>query len=120
MRRQGYMALSYDYRYASHQMSPEALVEAFDSLKAGQKIRVAMRAVMGRGDSESGTPTEYVVGRRGKGRHGETVTLLRPGQKKVNSFVKITLYKRKSNVDDSMRVSIAIGDMGATLLSIEP
>ena len=117
--------MGYDYRTAAEKtatptkMEDERLVEIFDSLKPGQTIKVTMKSVMGNSGWDTGEPTEYKVGRRGKGRNGETITLMRPGQKSVSQFVQVKLYKRKSNISDTMRVNVAIGDMAATLYAIE-
>jgi len=116
--------MTYDYRTATEKlayarMPQEEMVKVFDTLKTGDKVKVALTSVMGHGSSETGTPTVYTLGRKGKGRMGETFALLREGQKSVKSMMKITLYKHKQYHGEGMAVDVALGDMGATLLSLE-
>lgn len=115
--------MTYDFRTAAQtivaKMEQDELIRVFDSLRPKQRVKVALRATMGHGPSESGTPTEYIVGRRGKGRYGETVGLLPGDGRPAHAMSKVTLMKRKDS-EGNMYVSVALGDMGATLLSIEP
>ena len=93
-------------------------LETFDALKSKQTVKVAIRACMGHGDAETGTPTLYVVGRRGKGRFGETLALMPADGRKPHPMSKVVLHKRRDN-NGELYVTAAIGDMGATLVSIE-
>lgn len=94
------------------------LVETFDALKSKQRVRVAISACMGHGSAEGGVPTEYFVGRRGKGRFGETIALLPIDGRKPSPGSKIVLHKRR-NCNGDLYVGAAIGDLGATVISIE-
>jgi hypothetical protein len=107
------------HRTALQRMDTEDLIKAFDSLRPKQKVKVTMKAVMSMSPSETGTPTEYIVGRRGKGRYGETVSLLPADGSKPHPMRKVTLYKRE-NHEGNTYVSVGIGDMGATLIAIDP
>ena len=96
----------------------DTIAQTFDSLKPKQRVKAVIRACMSARDSESGTPTEYIVGRRGKGRFGETLALLPTDGRKPHPMCKIVLHKR-TNSEGQVFVSVALGDMGATLVSIE-
>jgi hypothetical protein len=113
--------MTYDFRISrllTAKMEQEKLVQVFDSLRPKQRVKAAIKAVMGHGDAENGTPTEYIVGRRGKGRYGETVSLLPGNGSKPHPMAKVTLMKRKDH-EGNVYVSAALGDMGATLVSLE-
>lgn len=112
--------MTYDFRRrATAKMDQEKLIQVFDSLRPRQKVKAVIRAVMSMSPSETGTPTEYIVGRRGKGRYGETVSLLPADGSKPHPMAKKTLFKRKDH-EGNEYVSVALGDMGATLVSLEP
>lgn len=119
------LSLRVSWKVALQKMDNEALIQAFDSLRTRQKVRVTLRAVMGHGPSENGTPTEYIVGRRTKSRGGverggvESVHLLPADGSNAHPMSKVTLFKRKDYQDETY-VSVALGDMGATLMAIEP
>lgn len=105
-------------RVVTAKMDQDKLIQMFDSLKPKQKVKVSLRAVMGHGDSENGTPTEYIVGRRSKSRFSENVALLPADGSKPHPLAKKTLMKRKDH-EGNTYVTVALGDMGATLISLE-
>lgn len=107
------------FKGALQRMETDELIKAFDGLRPGQKIKVTLKAVMGHGDSENGKPTEYIVGRRTKSRSSQNVHLLPADGSKPHPMRKVTLYKRDDYSGNTF-VSVALGDMGATLLAIEP
>lgn len=93
------------------QMSKEELVKIFDKLKPKQEIKVWYRSV----SSKDGEGLPFIVGRRSKSnKHNvEKITLQTP----EGSGVKFFFYKRERNGEES--VSMAIGDMGVSLMAIE-
>jgi len=100
-------------------MDQADLTQAFDSLKTRQRVEITMKAVMSMSPSETGTPTEYVVGRRTVSRGVQVIHLLNGDGSRPHPMRKITLYKRE-NSQGEQYVSVATGDMGATLISIRP
>jgi hypothetical protein len=117
------VAARYVARIATAQMDQEKLIQIFDSLKPKQRVMVTMKAVMSMSDRERGTPTEYIVTRRGKGRYGETLGIFPASAaaegRKPSQINKTTLYKRPNHAGE-MTVSVALGDMAAKLIAIEP
>lgn len=105
-------------KMAQEKMDQEKLIPIFDSLKPRQRIKVTIKAVMGYGKSETGTPTEYIVGRRTQSRGTTNLQLLPADGSKPHPMRKVTLYKR-NDYQGTPFVSVALGDMGATLVSIE-
>lgn len=99
-------------------MEREKLIETFDALRPKQKIKASIRAVMGMSSAMTGTPTEYIVGRRTKSKSTENLHLLNADGSAMHPIRKVTLYKRR-DCEGTEFVSVAIGDMAATLLSIE-
>lgn len=112
------VAARYQSQIRISKMSEEQLIKVFDSLKPKQRVKAAIKAVMGHGDAEAGKPTEYIVGRRTQGRFGERVLLLPGDGSAPHPFRKVTLHKRKG-IDDNTVVVAALGDMAATLISLE-
>jgi hypothetical protein len=90
--------------------APEQLVHVFDKLKSNQTIWVAYSAVM---STASKAYRPYVVGRRSHSKkyNVSSITITPPGTK-PGRMMKVTLRKRGD------RVSLALGDMGASLIGI--
>lgn len=100
--------------------SDEELIRIFDSLKSKDRIQLAIKAVMGMGKRETGTPTEYVVGRKSfSKKYGvHTVHLKRADGSPMHRMARVTLMKRKDSEGNEF-VSAAIGDMGARIISLK-
>lgn len=93
----------------------EKYAEVFDRLKSKQTVWVSYGAVMGTASKEF---RPYTVGRRSHSKkyNVTSITLLPPGQTKASkfrNFNRISLMKYKDG-----QVSIALGDMGASLLGM--
>lgn len=96
---------------------PDKLVALFDSLRPKQKISVAMKSIMGMSKVTDGTPHDWLVGRRSKGRNYETITLLPVDGETPNKFNTYKLWKRP-NRDGVLRISGSHGDMAVSLISV--
>ena len=101
--------------------NPEDLVAIFDSLKTGERIMVAMKAVMGMGSRENGSYHPWIVGRRAMSRSGRvSVTLMVPSEdgKPNKTRFRYALNKSKSRHSDGYTISASSGDMAMRLIGI--
>ena len=107
--------------------SQDELNRIFGSLKKGDKVEIAMKAVMGHGGAETGKPTIYTVGRKGTSKkHGViSLHLLNADGSKPHPMRKVTIMQRQKPMyghqdpSDFPQVSVAIGDMGTRLISLK-
>ena len=102
---------------SSAKHASEDFGRVFDRLKSGQTVQVAVKSVMGRSSLFDGSFHEFKVGRRSHSKkYGVTSLAIHPvGESKPRGRgAQIKLMKRSNG-----NVSVAIGNMGATLKGLK-
>lgn len=103
--------ITFDVLRLAREILGRDLVDVFDGLRKGQKIKVAYKSVMGTEKYADGSYHDWVVKSKSRGRRGRYERVQIVPADRPPGVMKVPYYLWKREFDGEVFISMSSGDM---------